>query len=125
MALRLGYTMSVLALAAIILAADIAVAAAQGNGPADRSTELRLTPAQRTRIFETVARDKDKVRLPREANPQVSIGAQMPAWIELYVLPDDISAEVPAIKFYQYTIVQDQVVIVDPTKMTVVDLIRQ
>jgi hypothetical protein len=41
------------------------------------------------------------------------------------VLPDDISAEVPAIKFYQYTIVQDQVVIVDPTKMTVVDLIRQ
>lgn len=125
MASRLGCTIAVLTLAVNTLAGNTGGAVAQGTGPAGQSIELRLTPAQRARIFETVNREKDKVKLPRAVSPQISVGAQMPPSIELYVLPDDIAAEVPATKFYQYTIVKDQVVIVDPTTMTVVDLIRR
>ena len=37
--------------------------------------------------------------------------------IELYTLPDDALAAVPAAKLYKYTVVENKVVVVDPTKM--------
>jgi hypothetical protein len=40
--------------------------------------------------------------------------------IELYALPDEAAAPDPTIKFYKYTMVLDQVVLVDPTRMRVV-----
>jgi hypothetical protein len=43
--------------------------------------------------------------------------------IELYMLPDDILAQNPAAKFYKYTMVQDRVVLVDPTNMRIVAVI--
>jgi Protein of unknown function (DUF1236) len=43
--------------------------------------------------------------------------------IELYALPDDILAANPATKFYQYTVVEDRVVLVDPTRMRVIAVI--
>jgi uncharacterized protein DUF1236 len=49
----------------------------------------------------------------------------LPTSIELYPLPDDVSAALPATKDYRYTVVQNQVVIVDPATMKVVDVIRQ
>jgi len=36
------------------------------------------------------------------------------------MLPDDILAQNPATKFYKYTVVQDRVVMVDPTNMRIV-----
>ena len=49
---------------------------------------------------------------------------QVPAMIELYVLPDDILAQNPTTKFYKYTVVQDRVVLVDPTNMRIVAVIQ-
>jgi hypothetical protein len=113
---------SLLASALLVLALDGAseIASAQTGQTGDT---LSLTPPQRTAIYQKVSREKEKVRTP--ANIQVSVGVQLPASLELYVLPDDVGAEVPATKFYRYTIVQNQVVIVDPTTMKVVDIIRQ
>ena len=51
------------------------------------------------------------------------VGAEVPAMIELYVLPDDILAQNPTTKFYKYTVVQDRVVLVDPTNMRIVAVI--
>jgi hypothetical protein len=111
-----------------LLASALLVLALDGAGEvvsAQTSDTLSLTPSQRAAIYQKVSREKDKVRTPPPANIQVSIGAQLPASLELYVLPDDVGAEVPATKFYRYTVVQNQVVIVDPTTMKVVDIIRQ
>ncbi len=36
--------------------------------------------------------------------------------IELYALPDDALADIRAAKLYEYTMVEDKVVIVDPTQ---------
>ena len=44
--------------------------------------------------------------------------------MQLYDWPESVAAEVPAAKIYKYTVVQDQVVIVDPTRMRVVDIIH-
>jgi hypothetical protein len=105
----------------LTLAVQIGPATAQTT---DEATRLRLSPAQRVAIFDAVTRDKGKVR-PPAVNPGVSVGVQMPPSIELYMLPDNVLAEVPSAGLYQYTIVQDQVVIVDPTTMKVVDVIKR
>ena len=54
----------------------------------------------------------------------VTVGAQIPPVTELYALPDSVTTGVPSAKFYRYTIAQSQVIIVDPTNMKVVDVIR-
>jgi hypothetical protein len=67
-----------------------------------------------------VSRDKSKVA-PKDFS--AVIGADVPPMIELYALPDEAVAGVPAAKLYKYTMVEGKVVLVDPTKMRVVDVI--
>jgi hypothetical protein len=112
------------ALVAIVVGVGAGSAAAQTSG-ASPSTDLDLTPQQRSAIFRTVISEREKVRLPPATNPAAAVGAQMPPSIELYMLPDTIGAEVPAAKLYKYTILQNQVVIVDPTTLKIIDVIRQ
>jgi len=82
--------------------------------------KLLLTPEQRVAIYQEVSKDKSKVA-PKDFSPVV--GADVPPMIELYMLPDDATASVPAAKLYKYTMVENKVVLVDPTKMRVVDVI--
>jgi hypothetical protein len=82
--------------------------------------KLELTPAQRSMIYQAVHRDKSKVAPSRFA---ASIGADVPPMIELYTLPDEVLADNPVAKLYKFTRVDDQVVLVDPTKMRVVAVI--
>jgi len=51
------------------------------------------------------------------------VGRPVPSSIELYVLPSD--ARSPELRGLKYTMVQNQVVLIDPTTMRVVDIIRQ
>ena len=48
----------------------------------------------------------------------------VPPSIELYLLPDNALAEVPEAKAVKYTVVQNQVVLVDPTTMRIIDVLR-
>ena len=82
--------------------------------------KLILSPAQRTAIYDQVSKDKSKVT-PKDFSPV--IGADVPPMIELYALPDEAVAGIPAAKLYKYTMVEGKVVLVDPTKMRVVDVI--
>jgi uncharacterized protein DUF1236 len=82
--------------------------------------KLILSPAQRTAIYDQVSKDKSKAA-PKSFSPVV--GGDVPAMIELYTLPDEAVTGVPAAKLYKYTMVENKVVLVDPTKMRVVDVI--
>jgi hypothetical protein len=82
--------------------------------------KFELTPAQRSAIYDAVRKDKSKVAPSRFST---DVGAEVPAMIELYVLPDDILAQNPTTKFYKYTVMQDRVVLVDPTNMRIVAVI--
>ena len=90
----------------------------------DPKAGLQLTPQQRPMIFHSVSREKAKVKLP-PGGVTASAGADLPPSIELYTLPDNVAAEIPNAKLYKYTVVNDQVVLVDPTSMKVVEVIRQ
>jgi len=82
--------------------------------------KLILSPAQRQAIYEEVSKDKSKVA-SKDFSPV--IGADVPPMIELYALPDKAVASVPAASIYKYTMVENKVVVVDPTKMRVIDVI--
>lgn len=108
--------------AVLMLVGGIALAGAQTGGTTSPDMALALTPQQRTAIYQTVMRDK--LHTPPPANLPATVGAQIPPATELYALPDAVTADAPSAKFYQYTIAQNQVVIVDPTNLKVVDVIR-
>ena len=116
-----------LALCGAFVGAIDAVAQSTPPGPPGNDTgisgaieqKLILTPAQRTAIYDQVSKDKSKVA-PKDFSPV--IGADVPPMIELYMLPDEAVAGVPAAKLYKYTMVEGKVVLVDPTKMRVVDV---
>ena len=123
---------------AIVLAllASVGVASAQSPtspaapAPAVKSQDsmkqsgsLQLSAQQKAAIFQSVT--KEKVKSPPPASLQVSVGAQVPVSIELYALPANVVSEVPATKPYKYTVAQNQVLIVDPTNMKIVDVIKQ
>jgi Protein of unknown function (DUF1236) len=111
---------------AAFVAAGVTLAAAQSseideevsaNGVAPK---LELSAAQKSAIYQAVQKDRSKVAPSRFAT---NVGAEVPAMIELYVLPDDVVANNPVAKLYKFTRVEDQVVLVDPTKMRVVAVI--
>ena len=122
---RLGAIVLVAA-APILMAAGVELAAAQSNSveeavsPDGVAQKLELTQAQRSAIYQEVSKDKSKVAPSRFP---AAVGAEVPPMIELYTLPDDILATNPVTKLYKYTMVQDQVVIVDPTNMRTIAVI--
>ncbi|MEA2906055.1 MAG: hypothetical protein QOI12_3442 [Alphaproteobacteria bacterium] len=87
------------------------------------SQQLQLTPAQKTSILNAVRKEAAKPASP--INFVVSVGAPVPPSIELYILPDGVLAEVPDAKIVKYTTVQNQIVLVDPTTMRVVDVLER
>ncbi len=79
-----------------------------------------LTATQRRAIYAAVSADRSKKAKTPFAP---AIGASVPPMIELYPLPDQVLAQNRAANFYEYTVVHDKVVLVDPTRMRVVEVI--
>jgi Protein of unknown function (DUF1236) len=116
-----GYSTARIAVAtlALVFAAGAQNIQAQSDD-AGVAQKLELTAAQRSAIYAAVSKDRSKMSPQRF--PTV-IGAEVPPMINLYALPDDIVSGNPAAKIYEFTMVEDKVVLVDPTKMRVVDTI--
>jgi hypothetical protein len=93
-----------------------------GTPPAPSpSLKFQLTNAQRATIANAIRRDGGKPA--SRVGFAASVGAPVPPQIELYILPDAALAAVPDAKIVKYTMVQSQIVLVDPTTMRVVDVI--
>jgi hypothetical protein len=87
------------------------------------SAQLRLSDAQKNAIAEAVRRDNKAVE--PSVSFVASVGAPVPPVIELYILPDAILADVPAAKRVKYTVVKNQLLLVDPVTMRVLEIIPQ
>jgi Protein of unknown function (DUF1236) len=81
-----------------------------------------LTAAQKAAIFSSLTLDKSKIKSAE--NFRVAVGARVPPTIELHPLPEGALAEAPAARPYRYTMVANQVVLVDPASMRVVEVIK-
>jgi Protein of unknown function (DUF1236) len=110
----------------------IGLAAAQVNSPGaggdtqsgamSQPSQLKLSPAQKTAILNAVRQDGAKAAAP--TNFQASVGGPVPPSIELYTLPSGAVSQSPELRSLKYTMAQNQVVLVDPTTMRVIDIIR-
>jgi hypothetical protein len=102
------------ALAAALLAGTAGIVAAQ-------TAVIDLTPDQRTTVFRSMTRERITVAPP--ADFRARVGVEVPSSVELRPVPDTV--EVPAIRRYRYTVIEDQVVLVDPSTRRVIEIIHE
>jgi Protein of unknown function (DUF1236) len=88
-----------------------------------RAAPLRFSPEQKNAISDAVRRANKPVE--PSVSFVASVGAPVPPVIELYILPDAVLAAIPAAKTVKYTVMKNQLIIVDPLNMRVVDIIPQ
>jgi len=109
----------------LALACGIGTGAAQ-VGPSSQSqtsgaAQIQLNAAQRAAIVTAV---RDARIAPPGHSFNITVGAQVPPSIELNYLPIAALSQAPEARALKYTIVQNQVVLVDPTNMRIIDVIR-
>ena len=84
---------------------------------------FNLTPEKRTRIHEVIVNERSA---PRVANPNfdVSVGARVPRTVRFTTLPRTIVELEPEWRGFEYFMIGDQLVIVDPRSMEIVAIIE-
>jgi hypothetical protein len=82
---------------------------------------LALTPGQKSAIYNIVIRQRVN---PHADQIFVAVGAPVPSTVALADLPDQATADNPSAAFLKYAMVANDIVVVDPVAMRVVDVIR-
>jgi hypothetical protein len=93
--------------------------ATTGQGAAGTRANSNLTPEKRTRIHEVIVGERNG---PRVSSPNfdVSVGARVPRTVRFAALPPTIVEIEPTWRGFEYFMVGDQIVIVDPRSMEIV-----
>ena len=101
-----------------VLATATALAIAFGAQAVAQSVTVEIAPEQRTRIKEYVV--KEKVR-PFVMKERVTVGATLPADVELQTVPADWG---PSVTKYRYVYHDNHVVLVEPSNRRIVQIIE-
>lgn len=93
-----------------------------GQGAAGARANITLTPEKRTRIREAIVNQRSA---PRVTNPNfsVSVGARVPRTVRFVGLPQTIVEIEPAWRGFEYFMIGDEIVIVDPRSMQIVAIV--
>jgi hypothetical protein len=100
-----------------------APAGANGTTGRNEMGQRRLDPKQASDFRSRLEKHGDIARA--SVNFDARIGVAVPEAVRLTPIPVDIVAEYPEFRGYDVTIVQDEVVIVDPHTRNIVEVIRQ
>ena len=90
---------------------------ASGQILSAQTTTIEIAPEQRTRIKEYVVKEKVK---PVTVKERVSVGATLPADVELVAVPETWG---PSVSKYRYVYSDNHVVLVEPSSRRVVQII--
>ena len=96
--------------------------AAASSGSAAKGSSASLTGEQRTKIHQTIVRQGNAPRVAN-VNFSISVGTTVPRSVRLVAVPATIVEIRPAWRGYEYFMVGDQLVIVDPDTMQIVAVI--
>ena len=117
------------AIALLLLGGSVLSASAQENRthPGTETNpaavpSLKLTAAQRHTIYSSISSQKQKETEPPTF--RAAVGAVVPPSVELQALPKTIVELVPELKDYEYAMVANQVLLVDPKNKQVVEVIN-
>jgi hypothetical protein len=90
------------------------------------STTTQISEQQRTQVRETLSRDRATLaRENQNLNIQVNVGVAIPAHVHVRSLPPDIVRIAPQYRGYEYTVVEDEIVILEPRTRKVVEVLEE
>jgi hypothetical protein len=92
------------------------------QAPPSRGGSAQLSQDQRTRIQAIVGKDH-AARFTGSVNFNITVGAAVPRSVPVVVLPEDIVEIVPQYEGFDYIIVGDELLIVDPHTLEIVAII--
>jgi hypothetical protein len=97
--------------------------ATTGQGAAGARATVNLTPEKRTRIHEVIIQERNA---PRVSSPNfnVSVGVRVPRTVRFAALPRTIVEIEPAWRGFEYFMVGDQIVVIDPRSMEIVAIVE-
>jgi hypothetical protein len=80
---------------------------------------------QRTKVVERLGRERDSWRDTQNLNIRVRVGERLPDRVRPRPLPSDIVRIAPEYRGYDYTMIEDEIAIVDPRSRDIVDVIDE
>jgi hypothetical protein len=93
-----------------------------GQGSSGTRANIGLTPEKRTRIHEVIVHERSAPRLSR-VDFDISVGARVPRSTRFLALPRTIVEIEPEWRGFDYFMIGDQIVIVDPRSMEIVAIV--
>jgi Protein of unknown function (DUF1236) len=90
------------------------------SGAGAKSAQLSET--QRAQIKNVIVKDRNVARVD-SVNFSISVGTAVPRSVHVAVLPVDIVTIVPEYRGFDYIVVGDQILIIDPNTLEIVDIL--
>jgi hypothetical protein len=94
--------------------------AAEGKGAGGKS--VQLSDSQRTQIKSVIGRGGNVARV-NSVNFNITVGTAVPRDVHFVVLPADVVTIVPEYQGFDYIIVGDQLLIIDPVTLEIVAIL--
>jgi hypothetical protein len=102
--------------------ADKDRATQQKGAREDSDASVQLSRDQRTKI-QGIIGHSSRARVESNVHVNVTVGAVVPRDIHVEVLPEDVIQIVPQYEGFDYIIVGDNILIIDPNTMEIVDVV--
>lgn len=93
-----------------------------GKSGASGAKSAQLSESQRTQIKTVIGKDRNVARVD-SVNFNISVGTAVPRSVHFEVLPVDIVTIVPEYRGFDYIVVGDQILIIDPNTLEIVDIL--
>jgi hypothetical protein len=87
-----------------------------------RAGSVQLSEQQRSKI-KTIVTGEHAPRFSGNVNFDVRVGTRIPRSVHIAALPDDIVQVVPEYRGYDYVLVRDEILIIDPSTLEIVAVI--
>jgi hypothetical protein len=97
---------------------------AQQSGPSGRSggASVQLSQEQRTKIRGVIVGDRNVARVDH-ADFNIRVGVAVPRTVHVAVLPPEVVTIVPEYRGFEYVVVGDQLLIIDPNTLEIVAIL--
>jgi hypothetical protein len=93
-----------------------------GQSRGSSKTSVQLSQDQRTRIQAVIGKEHAP-RFSGSEHFDITVGARVPRDVHVAVLPEDIVSIVPEYRGFDYILVGDSILIVDPVTLEIVAVI--
>ena len=89
-----------------------------------RGASVQLSKDQRTRISTVIGKSSSTARISGRPDFDVRVGVTVPRSVHVAVLPEDVVTVVPQYRGFDYVMVGDQILIIDPNTYEIVAVIE-